>query len=37
MSTFELLCCEFLDITLPRSRKRTLLKQMKELLLRGEE
>lgn len=35
MSSFEILCVEFLDITLPVARKRELLKEMKDLLLRG--
>lgn len=35
MSSFEILCCEFLDITLPVARKRELLLEMKALLLLG--
>jgi hypothetical protein len=35
MSSFQLLCCEFLDIDLPRDRKRALLRQMRDLLLQG--
>jgi hypothetical protein len=35
MSAFQILCCEFIDIDLPRNRKYALLKQMRDLLRAG--
>lgn len=37
MSAFQILCCEFIDIDLPRDRKRALLKQMRDMLRAGME
>lgn len=37
MSAFQTLCCEFLDIDIPRARKRALLRQMRDLLRAGQE